>query len=123
MQDEQLHQELHRQLLRQPQEQLQQQQLQVTDRSLLFNVAGPFEIPEDEFEKLWPLVTNVWTQFSSGFPGKGDEWIVYACRFLKHRRSSTRQDGVEVEKRRKTKVRDSQLCFAKIRITKISASG
>ena len=88
-------------------------------RLRLFNVSEPFEITQNEFQALWPLVTNVWTQFSYGFPEKGDEWTVYACRRLKHRKSSGRKDGVEPEKRRKTNVRDPKLCSAKIRITRI----
>jgi hypothetical protein len=92
------------------------------DRLRFFNVLEPFEISQEMFERLWPQVTNVWTIYSSGFPANGEEWTAYACRLLKHRRSSTRQDGVETEKRRKTKIRDTQLCSAKIRITKISVN-
>jgi hypothetical protein len=53
---------------------------------------------------------------------KGDEWTVYACRLLKHRKSSTRQEDVESGKRRKTNIREAQLCPVKIRITKVSSS-
>ncbi len=96
--------------------------MEQADRSRLFNVPEPFGISGEEFERLWPLVTNVWTYYSSGFPANGDNWTAYVCRLLKHRRSSTRQDGVEPEKRRKTNIRDAQLCSAKIRIKKISIS-
>ena len=88
----------------------------------LFNVSESFEITQEEFKILWPLVTNIWTQFSSGSPMKGDEWTVYACHLLKHCKSSTRQEDVESGKRRKTNIREAQLCPVKIQITKVSSS-
>ena len=41
---------------------------------------------------------------------------------MKHRKSSGRKEDVEPGKRRKTNIRDSHLCSAKIRVTRISTS-
>ncbi|CAG8710351.1 11_t:CDS:1, partial [Scutellospora calospora] len=74
-------------------------------RSIFFNVNDPFEVPDEEFnDNLWPLVTNIWTQFSSNNLQNGDSWKIYVCRFMKHRTSSTRQEDVPNDKRRKSHI-------------------
>jgi len=87
-------------------------------RTLLFNVQRPFEVPLNEFDaEWWPLVTNVWVKFSSKNHVNGNYWKTYICRFNKHLKSSTRKEDVPSEKRRKTKVREADLCFAKIKVS------
>lgn len=86
--------------------------------SLFFNIKDHFEVPDEEFDNiLWPLVTNIWTLFDLYKFKNGDFWKVYVCRFIKHRNSSTRQEDVPIEKRRKTNIQPSGLCEAKIKIT------
>ena len=92
-------------------------------RMRLFNVNEPIELSIEEFEKnWWPLVTNVWTQYNSYKHVNGDFWRGYVCRLAKHRESSTRQEGVLVDKRRQTSVRPSNICNAKIKITWLISS-
>jgi hypothetical protein len=70
-------------------------------RKLLFDVDCPLNIPIDDFnENWWPLVSNIWTQWNSYKQANGDIWKVFACRFTKHRESSTRQkENIPNEKR------------------------
>ena len=87
-------------------------------RTLLFNINCSLEIPMEDFnENWWPLVSNIWSQWNSYSQTNGDFWKVFACRFTKHRNSSTRQkENIPVEKRRITKTRPSGLCHAKIKV-------
>ena len=70
-------------------------------RDLLFDVDRSLEIPIDDFdENWWPLVSNVWTKWSSYKHANGDFWKVFSCRFMKFRESSTRQkENIPNEKR------------------------
>ena len=87
-------------------------------RARLFNVYEPFEISMEEFNNEWPLVSNVWTRWNSWKLANGDEWKIFACRFLKHNQSSTRKEDPSMgTKRRKTNPRDAGQCSAKIKIT------
>ncbi|RGB36649.1 hypothetical protein C1646_813916, partial [Rhizophagus diaphanus] len=44
-------------------------------RSLLFNVDCSLEIPIDDFnENWWPLITNIWTKWTSYKHVNGDVW-------------------------------------------------
>ncbi|CAG8689664.1 14436_t:CDS:2, partial [Racocetra fulgida] len=52
----------------------------------------------------------------------GDFWTVYACRLMKHNKSSTRKDGISANKRRNTSIRIEGICEAKIKITHIIAT-
>ena len=47
----------------------------------------------------------------------------YTCRLTKHNQSSTRKEGIPSNKRRKTKIRPSHLCFAKIKVQRFVAEG
>ncbi|GES97801.1 hypothetical protein GLOIN_2v1777773 [Rhizophagus clarus] len=87
-------------------------------RSLLFNVSCSLEIPMEDFDKnWWPLVSNIWTQWNSHTQVNGNVRKVFACRFTKHRVSSTRsKENIPNEKRRVTKIRPSKICNAKIRV-------
>ena len=59
---------------------------------LLFNVIHTLVIPMDDFnENWWPIVSNIWTQWNSPKHMDGSVRKVFACRFTKHRKSSTRQ--------------------------------
>jgi hypothetical protein len=92
-------------------------------RMCLFNVNEPIELPIEEFEKSWwPLVTNIWTQYNSYKFVNGDSWKIYVCRLAKHRESSTRQEGISIDRRRQTSARPSDLCNAKIKITWLMSS-
>lgn len=92
-------------------------------RMRLFNVNEPIELPIEEFEKSWwPLVTNIWTQYNSYKFVNGDSWKIYVCRLAKHRESSTRQEGISIDRRRQTSARPSDLCNAKIKITWLMSS-
>lgn len=72
---------------------------------------------EDFDENWWPLVSNVWTLWSSYKQANGDIRKDFACRLMKHRESSTRSgENIPNKKRRITKTRPSKLCQAKIRV-------
>ncbi|RHZ78348.1 hypothetical protein Glove_165g82 [Diversispora epigaea] len=91
-------------------------------RILLFNVQQPFEVPMKEFDdEWWPLVTNIWIKFSHKDNVNGNSWKTFVCRFNKHFQSSTRKEDIPSTKRRKTKVRTANLCFAKIKILRFDA--
>ena len=88
-------------------------------RDLLFNINCTLEIPMDDFnENWWPIVLNIWTQWNSSKHTNGDVRKVFACRFTKHRKSSTRQkENILNEKRQITRTRPSGLCNAKIKVS------
>src|SRR2546423_9727800 len=87
-------------------------------RSLLFNVSCPLVIPMEDFDEVWwPLVSNIWTQWNSHTTVNGNIRRVFACRFAKHRESSTRsKETIPNEKRRVTKIRPSKICNVKITV-------
>ncbi|GBC28737.2 riboflavin-specific deaminase [Rhizophagus irregularis DAOM 181602=DAOM 197198] len=86
-------------------------------RNLLFNVEQPLELSIEEFDKeWWPLVSNIWTNFSHKNNVNGNLWEVFICRFNKPKKSSTRKEEISQEKRRVTKIRSANLCFAKIKV-------
>ena len=61
-------------------------------QKLLFDVNCPLNIPIDDFNKnWWPLVSNIWTQWTSYKQANSDVWKVFVCYFTKHWESSTRQ--------------------------------
>lgn len=92
-------------------------------RLCFFNVDNTFEVPAEEFDsEIWPLISNIWTRYNSWKCANGDFWTVYACRLMKHNKSSTRQDGIPANKRRNTSTRIEGICEAKIKITHIVAS-
>jgi len=70
-------------------------------RNLLFNVSRSLEIPMKDFdENWWPLISNVWTQWSSYKQENGNFQKDFACRFMKHQKSSTRnQENIPNAKR------------------------
>ncbi|CAB4374487.1 unnamed protein product [Rhizophagus irregularis] len=74
-------------------------------RNLPFNVDCSLEIPIDDFnENWWPLITNIWTKWTSNKHVNGDVWKVFACRLMKFWESSTRQkENVPSDKRQITK--------------------
>ena len=94
-------------------------------RSLIFNVNSTLEIPIGDFDdNWWPLVTNIWTQWNSWRLANGDSWKVFACRLTKHRESSKRQkENIPINKRRKTAIRPSNICQAKIKVTRLVSLG
>lgn len=73
----------------------------------------------DDFnENWWPIISITWTQWNSSKHVDGDVRKVIACRFTKHRKSSTRQkENIPNEKRRITRTRPSGLCNAKIKVS------
>ena len=75
-------------------------------RDLLFNVIHTLVIPMDDFnENWWPIVSNIWTQWNSSKHTDGSVRKVFACRFTKHRKSSTRQkENIPNEKLRITRI-------------------
>src|SRR6266542_1842422 len=85
-------------------------------RESLFNIKEPFEITVEDFAERWPHVSNIWA-IKQGEPLSGDPWKVFNCHLLKRIKSSTRKEGVAVEKHHKTSVRDSEQCLAEIKIT------
>ncbi|RHZ67797.1 hypothetical protein Glove_299g115 [Diversispora epigaea] len=71
----------------------------------------------------WSLVSNIWIQWDSYKYANGDTRKTFACRFIKHRESSTQQkENSPNEKRRITKIRPSGLCLAKIKVSWIVSS-
>ncbi|RHZ57021.1 hypothetical protein Glove_395g66 [Diversispora epigaea] len=88
-------------------------------RTLLFNINQPLELSMQKFDDdWWPLVSNVWTGFNLKKKANGDSSQTYTCRFTKIRESSTRKEGIPSNKWRKTKIRLSNLCFAKIKVSR-----
>src|SRR5215204_1585653 len=83
-------------------------------RALLFDVDEPVELTVDEFDELWPCVSNVWVSWDRNTRANGDSWKVWICRLAKHNKSSTRKEEVPSNKRRKTLVREAGLCDTKI---------
>jgi hypothetical protein len=60
-------------------------------RNLLFVVDRTLEIPLEVFNnEWWPLVSNIWTEWGSYKFVNGDTRKMFACRFMKHRKSSSR---------------------------------
>ena len=58
-------------------------------RNLLFNVEQPLKLSIEEFDKeWWPLVSNIWTNFSHKNNVNGNSWEVFICRFNKPKKSS-----------------------------------
>lgn len=86
-------------------------------RALLFNVNEPLEMMLDEFDELWPLVSNVWVGWDQNKLANGDSWKVWICRLAKHNKSSVRKEGIPDNKRRKTMIREAGLCNSKIKVT------
>ena len=91
---------------------------------LLFDVGRTLEIPMEDFnDEWWPLVSNIWTKWDSYKYVNGDIRNTFACRFMKHRESSTRQkENVPNEKRRITKIRPPGICSAMINVFWIASS-
>jgi hypothetical protein len=91
-------------------------------RAMLFNVKEAFEMPSNEFDALWPLVSNVWVKWDQYKLANGDSWKVWSCRFAKHRESSTRKEDVPDNKRRKTMIRSAGLCNSRIKVTRFASA-
>lgn len=91
-------------------------------RAVFFNVKEPFEMSAEEFDELWPLVSNIWVGWGRNTLDNGDSWKVWSCRFAKHKKSSTRKEGVPDNKRRKTMIRQAGLCDMKIKVTRFAAA-
>ena len=70
-------------------------------RDLLFDVGRTLEIPIEDFnDEWWPAVSNIWTKWDSYKYVNGDIQKIFACRFMKHRESSTREkENIPNEKR------------------------
>lgn len=87
-------------------------------RASLFNVGDRLEISVNDFnEHWWPLVSNVWTERNASQKVNGDYFKVFICRHMKYKASSTRQEGIPTEKRRKTRLRPSNFCSAMIKVS------
>ena len=93
-------------------------------RELLFNVRRTLEIPMEDFnDEWWPLVSNIWTKWDSYEYVNGNIRKIFACRFMKHRKSSTRQkENIPNEKRKITKTRPPGICSAMIKVFWIASS-
>ena len=90
-------------------------------RDLLFNIKEPLEMTVDEFDELWPRVSNVWVGYDRNMLANGNSWRVWACRLAKHNKSSTRKEDIPAEKRRKTMIREGGLCKSKIKVTHLAS--
>ncbi|CAG8636243.1 6969_t:CDS:2, partial [Gigaspora margarita] len=73
--------------------------------ALFFNINEPFEILLQEFNDEWQLV-------------RGDSWKFYICHFSKHNQSSSRKENIPDKKCCVTKIWPSNLCFAKIKVSR-----
>ena len=67
-------------------------------RTLLFNIKEPFEITFNEFDELWPLVSNIWVGWNQSKLTNGDSWKVLSCRFTKYNKSSIRKEDIPINK-------------------------
>ena len=72
-------------------------------RARFFNVEEPFEIAAEQFDSIWSHVSNIWSIVRRNEPKNANHSEVYICRLNKRSKSSTRQEDVPTEKRRKTK--------------------
>ncbi|CAB4399714.1 unnamed protein product, partial [Rhizophagus irregularis] len=93
-------------------------------RDLLFNVDRTLEIPMEDFNnEWWLLVSNIWTKWDLYKYVNGNVRKIFACHFMKHRESSTRQkENIPNEKRRITKTRPPGICSAMIKVLWIASS-
>jgi hypothetical protein len=87
-------------------------------QNLLFDINCSLEVQMEDFdENWWPLVSNIWTQWTSYKQVNGNFWKIFTCHFTKHRDSNIRQkENIPNEKRRIMKIRPSGLCHAKIKV-------
>lgn len=91
-------------------------------RSSLFNPYKVLEIPTEEFDKnWWPLADSFWTRTQQYKHTNGNRVSIYVCRLSKPYKSSTRQEGIPLEKRRVTSIREPVLCSASIKVTQTVA--
>ena len=89
-------------------------------RSTLFNLPEPMAIATAEFQvNWWPLADNFWTQTQKYTRGNGDIVHEYACRLSKPYTSSSRVEGVPLQKRRVTTTRPPVECDIVIRVTEM----
>src|SRR5947209_5550543 len=71
-------------------------------QKLLFNVKNQIKISSEEFNNdWWPLVSNVWTQFSSLKCKNGNSFKIFICHNAQHRNSSMQQKKISDAKCRK----------------------
>lgn len=90
-------------------------------RQTLFEVKDPIDLKEEEFERYWPYVDNVWVrQHKAGIDKAGRSNIdYYACRLQRPtyapRKDETRPEG---RPQRKKRTREGGTCQARIKITK-----
>ncbi|ORX85627.1 hypothetical protein K493DRAFT_360358 [Basidiobolus meristosporus CBS 931.73] len=82
-----------------------------------------FDVPPDgisfrkleDFQEIWGLATNFWVMYSRKRVLKhGAVTTTYACRFEKHKKSSTKNPHVPANKRRRTTVREPGQCRVRI---------
>ena len=90
-------------------------------RRSLFEIKEPIDLKEDEFERYWPYVDNVWVrQHKAGIDKTGRSNIdYYACR-LQRPTYAPRKDEQRPEGRpqRKKRTREGGTCQARLKITK-----
>ena len=78
---------------------------------------------EDFNDKWWPLVSNIWTKWDSYNFANGNIRKTFACRYMKHRESSTQEkENVPNKKRCITKTRPPGICTAMIKVLWIVSS-
>ncbi|KAI4144638.1 MAG: hypothetical protein LQ340_006574 [Diploschistes diacapsis] len=89
-------------------------------RQALFHLKEPIELKEEEFERYWPYIDNVWVrQHKAGIEKSGRSNIdYYACRlqrptYTPRRTSQPRPDG---EPRRKKKTREGGTCQVRAKV-------
>ncbi|CAG8767758.1 46002_t:CDS:2 [Gigaspora margarita] len=55
-----------------------------------------FEVLIQDFDSKWcPLVTNIWTQYSSQNHNNGNDSTTFTYQFIKHNQSSMRKEGAK----------------------------
>ena len=91
-------------------------------RETLFHLKEPIELKEDEFERYWPYIDNVWVRQHKGTIDKSgrSNMDYYACRlqrptYTPRRTSQPRPEG---QPQRKKKTREGGTCHVRVKVSK-----
>ena len=91
-------------------------------RALGFNIDEPIKLTLGHFKEFWPLVQNFWTSNGSWKSGCSKSQVFF-CHLKKHKLSSTRKEGVPLQKRRKASIREPNLCDSQIKVVHFEKNG
>jgi hypothetical protein len=89
-------------------------------RGMLFELAEPVTMPPQIFDEMWPFVDAVYSKISGELIQNNGTTKVqkYECRLRKSKQSGTRKPDTGNIKRRRTSVRESDLCHLRMKVTR-----